>query len=55
MVDDASAQLAGGRRSFSAFVLPQHPDQHRPQRPVLLAVDQTLCQSDIDLWQQDGH
>jgi hypothetical protein len=42
MVDEASAQLAGGRRSFSAFVLPQHPDQHRPERPVLLAVDQEL-------------
>ena len=23
-----------------AIGLPQHPDQHRPQRPVLLAVDQ---------------
>ena len=22
--------------------LPQHPDEHRPQRPVLLAVDQQL-------------
>ena len=22
--------------------LPQHPDKHRPQRPVLLAVDQEL-------------
>jgi hypothetical protein len=22
--------------------LPQHPDEHRPQRPVLLAVDQEL-------------
>ena len=24
----------------SAFALPQHPDQHGPERPVLLAVDQ---------------
>ena len=23
-------------------VLPQHPDEHRPQRPVLLAVEQQL-------------
>jgi hypothetical protein len=22
------------------IVLPQHPDEHRPKRPVLLAVDQ---------------
>ena len=22
--------------------LPQHPDEHRPQRPILLAVDQQL-------------
>ena len=27
---------------LSALVLPQHPDQHRPERPVLLAVDQQL-------------
>jgi hypothetical protein len=26
----------------SALGLPQHSDQHRPQRPVLLAVDQEL-------------
>ena len=25
-----------------AFGLPQHPDDHRPQRPVLLAVDRQL-------------
>src|SRR4249919_3570169 len=25
-----------------ALFLPQHPDEHRPQRPVLLAVDQQL-------------
>jgi hypothetical protein len=25
-----------------AFVLPQHPDEHRPKRPILLAVDQEL-------------
>jgi len=27
-------------RHGSAIRLPQHPDEHRPQRPVLLAVDQ---------------
>src|SRR5215207_2747308 len=26
----------------SLLVLPQHPDEHRPERPVLLAVDQQL-------------
>jgi hypothetical protein len=26
----------------SLLVLPQHPDQHRPKDPVLLAVDQQL-------------
>jgi hypothetical protein len=25
-----------------ALSLPQHPDEHRPERPVLLAVDQQL-------------
>ena len=25
-----------------AFGLPQHPDEHRPERPILLAVDQQL-------------
>jgi len=29
----------GGRLAIG---LPQHPDQHRPVRPVLLAVDQQL-------------
>ena len=24
----------------SALSLPQHPDEHRPERPILLAVDQ---------------
>jgi hypothetical protein len=28
--------------SGSVIALPQHPDQHRPERPVLLAVDQQL-------------
>jgi hypothetical protein len=28
--------------SETMVVFPQHPDQHRPQRPVLLAVDQQL-------------
>ena len=27
---------------LSALGLPQHPDEHRPERPVLLAVDQQL-------------
>jgi hypothetical protein len=32
-----------GERSFrSAFGLPQHPDEHRPERAILLAVDQEL-------------
>jgi hypothetical protein len=31
------------RSSPSALGLPQHPDQHRPERPVLLAVDQQLA------------
>jgi hypothetical protein len=26
----------------SAVALPQHADEHRPQRPVLLAVDQQI-------------
>jgi hypothetical protein len=25
---------------LSALVLSQHPDEHRPKRPILLAVDQ---------------
>jgi hypothetical protein len=34
-------------RNFSVgaglpLALPQHPDQHRPERPILLAVDQEL-------------
>jgi hypothetical protein len=32
--ESADTRLPGG--------LPQHPDEHRPQRPVLLAVDQEL-------------
>ena len=35
----------GGPESLGrsrAVGLPQHPDEHRPQRPVLLAVDQEL-------------
>jgi hypothetical protein len=36
---------AGGRQeSFSAFLLPHHPDKHRPKRPVLLAVDQQFSE-----------
>ena len=30
------------RSSAFAVTLPQHPDEHRPKRPVLLAVDQEL-------------
>ena len=30
------------RRGVLAFAFPQHPDEHRPQRPILLAVDQEL-------------
>jgi hypothetical protein len=33
---------AGPLRLASSVGLPQHPDQHRPQGPVLLAVDQQL-------------
>jgi hypothetical protein len=29
-------------RLASPFGLPEHPDEHRPKRPVLLAVDQEL-------------
>jgi hypothetical protein len=32
-----------------AVGLPQHPDQHRPERPVLLAVDQELGEGTV-LW-----
>jgi len=37
---DSSAVAASS--ALGAPVLPQHPYQHRPQRPVLLAVDQKL-------------
>jgi hypothetical protein len=37
-----SAQAADGPSVLSPLALPQHPDEHRPQRPVLLAVDQEL-------------
>jgi hypothetical protein len=30
------------RPKWLSLSLPQHPDQHRPQDPVLLAVDQEL-------------
>src|SRR4029453_6877012 len=30
--------------SVSTLRLPQHPDQHRPERPVLLAVDQQFSE-----------
>jgi hypothetical protein len=29
-------------RQVLAIALPQHPDEHRPKRPILLAVDQQL-------------
>jgi hypothetical protein len=42
----SSGGRRGGRLSARAFTdrgrLPQHPDEHRPERPVLLAVDQEL-------------
>jgi hypothetical protein len=34
---DPPPELCSGISTF-----PQHPDQHRPERPVLLAVDQRL-------------
>jgi hypothetical protein len=47
--DDADNQNVafGGMRHRDAsplmrLVLPQHADQHRPQRPILLTVDQEL-------------
>jgi len=33
----------------SALGLPQHPDQHRSERPVLLAVDQELGEGPASL------
>jgi hypothetical protein len=42
MVLDSSI-AAGG----AADLPPQHPDQHRPERPILLAVDQELCNSPV--------
>jgi hypothetical protein len=38
--DVASADRDIARVPALAVVLPQHADQHGPQRPVLLAVDQ---------------
>jgi len=35
--------------SAFAFDFPQHPDEHRPQRPILLAVDQELGEG-AGLW-----
>jgi hypothetical protein len=32
----------GLQRRGSLFNLSQHPDEHRPERPVLLAVDQQV-------------
>jgi hypothetical protein len=34
---------------LSAPVLAQHPDQHRSERPILLAVDQQLGDCPYDL------
>ena len=31
-----------GSRCALAVRLPKHPDEHRPKRPILLAVDQEL-------------
>ena len=39
MCRGADRNLSGTGRPFH---LPQHPDEHRPKRPVLLAVDQQL-------------
>jgi hypothetical protein len=38
-IDYARAELAVG--------LPQHPDEHRPEHPVLLAVDQELAETRV--------
>jgi len=35
-----TCEITGSGSSSSAFGLPQHPDDHRPERPILLAVDQ---------------
>jgi hypothetical protein len=47
-----SAFTANPSRTFfsrivvrTAFAPPQHPDKHRPERPVLLAVDQQEAES----------
>jgi len=37
-----SAYLSAKGFGRSVLALPQHPDKDRPQRPVLLAVDQEL-------------
>ena len=36
-----TARIDYGRAEL-AIGFPQHPDQHRPERPILLAVDQVL-------------
>jgi hypothetical protein len=46
--DELDRRLARGVRARGSLGrtrapgLPQHPDQHRPERPILLAVDQEL-------------
>jgi len=35
-----AARAPGGLIGPGSARLPQHPDEHRPERPVLLAVDQ---------------
>jgi len=42
MVDGSDCSSWRRTRSFSAVGFPQHPDEYRPERPVLLAVDQQL-------------
>jgi hypothetical protein len=32
-------QADDGEQRYLAPVLPQHADEHRPQRPILLAID----------------
>ena len=38
----SSASALRAPRCASSAGLPQHPDEHRPERPVFLAVDQQL-------------
>ena len=44
-----ASQVSRRQVPATALDLPQHPDEHRPQRPVLLAVDQQLGEG-ATLW-----